>query len=195
MALTLFMQILLAYLSSVVSPALRAVSDDFHRWFTYISPWYRLGDFAIGCCLGFLYQQRGCETASAPWLGFTALVLNVLVNLYRLLHTGESGWYEYDVLYTIPTALLIWSFAASPGKLVSSAWGQFLVKMGNLCGNAFLLHQLVIRYASGILHRLTGLLTTDHWLLLAGFTLVCYVLSFACSILWKELEERIHRKF
>lgn len=40
------------------------LSDDFTRWFTYVSPLYRLGDFTMGCCLGHLFLNRTDESAA-----------------------------------------------------------------------------------------------------------------------------------
>ena len=34
------------------------IIDNFPKWATYILPIYRLGDFVIGCCLGYLYVNR-----------------------------------------------------------------------------------------------------------------------------------------
>ena len=58
-------------------------SNDFPKWFTYIFPLYRLGDFFIGCSLGYLYinNKINISRVKAIVLEIICLICIVLINL------------------------------------------------------------------------------------------------------------------
>ena len=96
-----------------------------YHWITYIFPVFRMGDFVIGACLGYIFRN-GRLQISRGW----ATVLELLVVLctfvcgYFYKHQELVPGYEffrYTVIYAIPSAGLVLLFALKKGSLFESA--------------------------------------------------------------------------
>ena len=137
---------ILSYKLKVPSDLLPLVTiDNFHKFITYICPLFRLGDFCIGCCLGFFFCQHETtiDQTMATILELVAIYLIVMTRLVISAKKAEMFRYE---LYTPSSVFLVWVFAVNKG-VVSLKLSTFkpLVFLGNISGYMFLVHQIVIR--------------------------------------------------
>lgn len=150
--IVLIIQILIAFLSSFLEVSF---SDGFAKYLTYICPLFRLGDFIIGCNLGYIFLNRKTDKMNAGILKFTALefftivavIISQVVYVKNFSFLG-SEWFKYSLLY-IPTSIsAIYLFALSKGLLTKMLTNKITIYIGNLSAYTFLLHTVVIRYTS-----------------------------------------------
>ena len=181
------LQIVVAFLV-LHMPSLCAVGGDFGKWLTYICPLYRLGDFAIGCCFGFLFREQTNATGkgTATILEIVAIVFaaaSCFVFLKSNVQTPltAQNWYALDVLFLPSSLMLVWVFARNRGWFSQLLSTDFFVFLGNLSPYMFLIHQIVIRYLRSIWTHLMGRDMN---------TVVCSVLALmitgVLSFCWKE---------
>lgn len=130
------------------------ISDNFSKWFVYIFPFFRAGDFLIGCCLVDIYKRncnndrRRCyniffSSICEIMVLFIVIVVNFLYN-YKI-GSGGIEWFRYNMLYTIPSIFIIYIFVYKKGILTKIITNKVTIYLGNKSGYAFLIHQFVIR--------------------------------------------------
>ncbi len=153
-----------------------SVSDNLAKWVTYICPVFRLGDFFIGCNLGYLFLKRkGSLPMVVASIGEILVLLALVVS--QKIFNGHYGffsteWFILTVLYVPTSALLVYLFAAKEGILTGLLTNPVLIAIGNVSGSAFLIHQIVIRYLWEIRARVGGT-WFNNWVVLvlaAGIT-------------------------
>lgn len=168
------LQIGTALIASLL-PIPAKLSDDFVRWFTYICPLYRFGDFVIGCYLGCIYKKySGKETAKVAmtFLEVFAIVLAVvscLLYKYEVSVLG-AGALRYTVLFLPGSVLLVYLFAKRDGWITKVLSNKLLVWLGNLTAYTFLIHQVVVIYLARGYYALFA--SSNPWLIFGcGFVL------------------------
>lgn len=157
-----------------------------YHWITYIFPVFRMGDFVIGACLGYIFMN-GRLSISRGW----ATVLELLVVLctfvcgYFYRHQELVPGYEffrYTVIYTIPSAGLVLLFALKKGAFSNLLTCRPVVLIGDLSAYGFLIHQLVIRLLQYYVPMFFGIRLTR----LAVFV-IAFLATLLFSVLWKKL--------
>lgn len=142
-------QFVFAFLTQYVNVS-SDVSNNFYQWATYISPIFRLGDFAIGCNLGYLFLRKShsIKTFTATLLECLVIILIVVSQFIfneRITFLGMP-WCRYTVLYLPSTILLIYLFALNKGSISKILTNRILIFIGNISAYTFLIHQICIRY-------------------------------------------------
>jgi peptidoglycan/LPS O-acetylase OafA/YrhL len=197
-------QIIMAYLSSLVVQRNYICNDDFVRWFVYIFPLSRLEDFVIGCNLGFIFMhsQKNRDKKETR-KGFTWLEIGIImiiaaqwlayVFLVAILEKAEPSlkaihWWNHTVLWTLTSCALVYVFALNQGYISKILANKVVLFIGNLSANAFLIHQMVYRYLDTLENTLFG----DTYNNINIF--VCFILTMICAYFWEKITFEIRNK-
>ena len=157
------------------------ISNSFIKWFVYICPLYRFGDFVLGIVLGYIYllpkkkQSRRVYTI----IEFVAILIIILqIVIYGSGVIKATNWIL--TLFWLPSSLLlVYFFAVNIGMI--SRWlckCKLLIWIGNISGDAFLIHQICI--------KMTEVLTKNK-LIIAP---VAFVLTIICTVIWRLLDKK-----
>lgn len=124
--------------------------DNFSKWFTYIFPVFRLGDFIIGCCFGYVYLHNKVSIDKVPASIFEITVV-VTIYVVQTLFVNPIGFvgtegFRYNMLYTPTSLCLIYVFALRNGVVSNLLTCKPVLYLANISAYAFLIHQIVIRY-------------------------------------------------
>lgn len=156
-------------------------NDDFLKWAAYISPAYRLGDFAMGAVSACFFLLN--NDFKKRYI-YTIIETGVLLLLFIQIMIYNNGLHTLNwmlSLFWLPSSLiLIYVFARNRGyisRLLSKC--RFFVWIGNLSGEAFLIHQIVIKAGETII---------DNKIILTVITLGLTILG---VYIWKILYKNI----
>lgn len=181
-------QFVLSFLTQYVH-----VSTNFCQWATYIFPLFRLGDFAIGCHLGYLFLQKrySIKTFTATLSECLVVVLIIFSQFIFNGHITFSGtaWYRYTVLYLPSTIPLIYLFALNQGVISKILTNKVLIFIGNISAYAFLIHQVCIRYIDKF-SPTYGYIAENIWVRF----FVAFAATILLSVLYRQTEHYIKRK-
>lgn len=153
-ACIVILQAVLTFFVSLICRHL-SISEDITKWFTYINPVYRLGDFIIGCNLGYLFKTVPSQISSGKsrysWyyicLEIMSLLLLILQGMFfNSISSDMQGpcprlWWIWSLLFLPIASLLIYVFALGGLNCIPTQ------SIAALSPYAFLIHQLVIRIA------------------------------------------------
>ena len=166
-------------------------------WFIYISPIYRVCEFAIGMCLGFYYikytrfgANNNVDKAKPLWITTAYEIVAVVFAGFILMlaqkdTVNSAVWFSRTELYIPASCALIWIFAEGKGKLTKLLTQKSLIRLGDLSGYGFLIHQVVIRYFDKIV-KYTGLSTTGLIILIE------FVITIVASVVVEKLMAYTH---
>lgn len=172
------------------------LGESWITWSVYIFPVMRLGDFLIGCNLGYLFLHRQPSRWSSnkgSLLLATVCVLTILqwsLFVYGCNTSQVQPWWSYAVLYAPTSCALIYLLAEKKSAYKRSAVNNFLVFLGNLSPYAFLIHQVVLKWTNGAIWSLISSYDLDvHGVafIIAG---IAFALTIVLSLLWKRLISR-----
>ena len=160
-------------------------SRDFVKWAVYICPLYRAGDFILGLAAGYLFVTRKSGWSPAQHTAAEIAVLLLMAVQVALYHSGMLKAENWSLtLFWLPTSLLcVWLFAVGRGavsRLLSRS--RALVWLGNISGEAFLIHQICIKAAE------YG--TQNRWLVAAA----AFVVTLLAAVVWRWLYQMAAQK-
>lgn len=148
-------QIVLGYYSKQVIIPLKYF-DKFSKWFTYIFPLFRLGDFMIGCIAGclFVHTEKGEKTRSSILMTILELFSIVMIIIANsvLVHIGCFGndSFRFNMLFTPFNVLLIYVFALNEGYITKVLNCRLIRYLSTISAGAFLIHQVVMKYTDSL---------------------------------------------
>lgn len=159
------------------------------KFVTYLCPLFRLGDFSIGCCLGWFYLDYKNNGASPKAYccikdsinEFGTVLLNlipIIIFTYKFGLLGKD-MFRYNVIYTPFTALLIYVFSKSEGAISRFLSIKPMIWLANVSSSCFLTHQLIIKYCD--------IIVTKFSINLNGWFRVC--LAFVVTIVFSRMFE------
>lgn len=187
--LTFILQVILAY--ATANPTVSAsFIDNFSKWFTYVFPIFRLGDFFIGCNLGYLFLFSD-KTPPKTSASLYELLLFFMTAFSLYLYNKEIGlggmeWYRYTLLY-IPTSLfLVYLFAKNQGYLTQFLANKVFIFLGNISSYGFLIHSIIIRYIDKFFY-----ITKGYELAPLKLTIAAIIPTLLISILFSQLEKKL----
>lgn len=191
-AVILVLQIIVGFLSSLVNVPLK-YSDNFSKWITYILPVFRLGDFAIGCNLGYLFLKKRTQISSvlATILEIVTIALiYISETIYReKISFLGSEWCRYSVLFLPTSALLVYLFALNKGIISKLLTNKALIFIGNISAYTFLIHQMVIRYLKVLMpHVING--EVNIWI----NTVLAFIITLISTLIYRKIENDVKRK-
>ena len=124
--------------------------DNFSKWIVYICPLFRLGDFMIGACWGYIFinAKKKINIFLASLIEIFIVLLIPIIQYVFDNQVGILGGesFRYNMLYTCLSVSIIYMFAINKGIISKSVSCKFLLYIGNISPYAFLIHQIVIRY-------------------------------------------------
>lgn len=182
-------QILVSLAALIINP-----EDRFYRWITYDAPFFRLGDFAIGCFLGRIMSGKMILSISTKSMEkFTANVLSVILLAVTV---GFVAWDTHVVHVSIPERILnnwttvyipivcgwVFLFATGQGLLPKLLVNRVTVWIGENSMYLFLIHYVIIMYVREFTGN-TG--EGSRSLLFVGVTVIVTVL---CTLVYKKAE-------
>lgn len=139
------------------------------KWVVYICPLYRAGDFILGLIAGyvFLTWERDWSNGIYSVLEIIVIILMAIkVTIYCSGAVNAANWTL--TLFWLPTSIIcVFLFALKMGavsKVLSRS--KVLIWIGNISGEAFLIHQICIKAAEVV--------TKNKW--------VVAVISFAATL-------------
>lgn len=149
-------QIVLAVLSSLVNLPL-GYSDNFCKWFTYIFPLFRLGDFIIGCNLGYIIRNR-CKRPDTVMATIFEIITIGLIVISVVLSNNSVGflgseYIRYSIIFLPISVLLVYLFYVKKGFVSNILTNKPLIFIGNLSAYTFLIHQIVIKFVRAIFYN------------------------------------------
>ena len=129
-----------------------------HEWFFCICPAYRLGDYLVGCCLGFLYPYAEARKipkrrAAAAELAILALSLLTYVLYYRQLGFLSRIGLGSTVLLLPAASLLVLFMALDRGGVLSLLNNPVTRFFGRISGTAFLIHFPILTVLKRVLNH------------------------------------------
>lgn len=132
-----------------------SISNNFTKWFTYIFPVYRLGDFIIGCNLSYIFtnKEHKLSVPTASLLEAAAFGLFLLLFMLRRYGVFVFGSYflRYNLVYLPASMAVVYILAHEKGLISRLLRLKPLVIVGDLSSYAFLIHTVVIKYYFDIL--------------------------------------------
>ena len=166
-------------------------TNEWSKWFTYIFPVYRLGDFAIGCIAGYIFINRKKEVSPIAatikeLFAIAAAAFSIIA--YQKLGGGNYEWFRYTELYLPSSLLLVYVFAVNGGYITRLLTNRALIWIGDMSPYAFLIHQIVICWFNYILRSIFGDVSI---LILAGANLG---ITLALSWLVSKIKNNRHKK-
>lgn len=175
--------ILLQIVASAAVSVATVGNGDWVKWVTYICPAYRALDYFIGVILGQFVAQGGRKNAAGQrwrmtvWeiLYFIAVIVQIV--LYTMGSVPDA--IRYDIFW-LPTSLIgVFLFYQKRGVLTKLLTNRLTVFIGDVSGQAFLLHQIVIGFVT---------LFIPNALAAAAYSLT---LTVAASIIYMKLESKV----
>lgn len=160
------------------------------QWFLYVFPLFRLGDFAIGCNLGYIFlhiQDRPPHPAAATAFEVFSLAAAALTELPAFL-PALPVFLRFTLSYSPISAALILSFAFGAGKISGLLTNRVTKYISRLSPYIFLIHYVVINVVTIIVTRLPLSFDIQHMI----YIVCVFAFTFAFSALWDRF--RIGRK-
>ena len=169
-------------------------SNSDPSWITYIAPPFRLGDFVIGCALGYLFLNRKKETGfrMSSALEICSVLLAVLTFIIRehvFSDASDSVWFRTGMLYTPASIFLIYTFAANNGIITRLLNCRPVLYIGNISPYAYLIHQIVIKYCRRLYLHIFGT-AMNPWLTLP----LCFIITLVCTELYLKIESCLQNR-
>lgn len=165
-------------------------AGNFQQWLSYVFPIFRLGDFTIGCILGWLFCERSgkkaVSTASATAAEAASIALLIISQL--LFSKGlVPDYFMYTMLFVPASCALIYTFATARGHISRLLDVAPVRLIAAYSVEIFLINFAVIKYASPF----STLLPLRYELQQLVFICFTFGLTLAAVIIWRRLSRRI----
>lgn len=162
-----------------------------YDWFSYVFPLFRLGDFFIGCILGYIifFNYEG-ENRGTTWIKESVLIVSIPVALW--LSESSFGNVFIDVVttrsivYTPISVGVLYVILKGSGIFEKICKYTPLVFIGDMSSYGYLLHLVVITYMDIILNHfhVNGITT---WIVVIIEYLIVIMLSSLCHYIEKRV--------
>lgn len=165
------------------------------EWFGYISPVFRLLDFAVGCNVGYIFLTRGEDEFRDKKALATAEIICAALFVAAVFTAKSESFlsaneYSRGFLYLPFACAVVYLFADGKGAIPRLLTNRVTVYLGNISACFFLIHQDIIRITYMLLDRFYH--SMAHYRLI--LFVVCGVVSVALSAAYMKLEEIIRRR-
>lgn len=165
------------------------------EWYGYISPLFRLIDFAVGCNIGYLFlTRRDNELADKRMLAGAEILCAALFVGAVLISRSESflarDEFARGFLYLPFASAIVYIFADGKGAVPRLLTNRVTVYLGNISACFFLIHQDVIRITYMLLDRFD--IGMEHYKLI--LFVFCGIVSIGLSELYMNLESAVRGK-
>lgn len=166
--------------------------DNFPKWFTYVLPAFRLGDFLIGCFVGKLYfEKRFTINKYLATFIEAATIALIFVAQWIYVHPERFGiiggdWFRCTMIFTPTSVLLILMFAINKGLISKVLTIKPILYIGNISAYTFLIHQMVIRYLEKVFLVMFNI-KLNPWIM----TIAALVVTIIVAEIYRFFEKKI----
>ena len=186
-------QVLAAFFMNQIS-AIHNALPDFHNWFSYIFPLFRLGDFVIGCNVGYIFTLRDKQNDKEIHCLFLEVlsvsVVLVLIVIQTVFYPTEviikmgynHTWWINTIYFELSSALLIYILAINKGFISRLLCKSAFVALGNISSITYLIHLDCIKYLESIF-KIVGIEIHGKVLLL----IIALPITIICSLIWLKI--------
>ena len=174
----------------------RGIDGKFFTYLTKFCPIFRLGDFSIGCIWGRILkinaERWGKNTLSKAKASicecviFAATIGMVIIGKSSHTSTVMKWIWNPTSIYLIFSVILVVIFFLKGG--VITEWitqRRMLVYLGNISGEMFLIHYVVLFYFQGIQNRLLHDTIQLSVLCKILIMIIELIITIICTWLWK----------
>lgn len=132
-------------------------SWEFYRWIAYDMPFFRMGDFLVGCIVGVMYLEKKDTLKSVKANIGEGIVLIACIGITfwdnKSEHTSliSQIFNNWTTIYIPVAAAAVYLFAAKQGIIVKTlSKGKSIKYIGIKSSGYFLIHYIVIQYMNRI---------------------------------------------
>lgn len=181
--IVLLLQIVFSLLAGVYCNDIASEWFSKH-WATYICPIYRLGDFIIGCNMGYLFLNRKDNRINSLYCSFfeimtVALIVFSCIAFQEKIAVFGSENIKYTLLFIPSTVLIVWLFSIRKGIISRVLDNKVFRSMGIITPYAFLIHLMVIRYSNLLFPKIIGDLYDGVLKIM-----ICFIITMLASIIY-----------
>lgn len=183
---------LVAWLAAVLHRKLTGAdfnaSQNFQHWFTYVFPPFRLGDFSIGCLMGYIFTQADREKiGSGAATALEAAAIGLFILTQALFNTAKlPNFIDCNLLFIPSSAMLVYFFALGKGHISRFLDNGITRLIADYSVEIFLIHFAVIKYASPFSH----LLPVPYIFQQVAFASFSVVLTALSCFIWRRIGRR-----
>lgn len=167
------------------------------KWIVYCFPLYRLGDFSIGCLLGYLFTITPDKisllkknSSMAEWI----IVLLTILSWVIFYFTNETlEWFTYTCLFLPFTAGLIVIFAKGKGIVSKVITNRITLSLAGISSSFFLIHRQMLYYVQSGLKQLFHIEINTR-LNLVLFLAISFALTLLAVAIYRTIEKKIPKK-
>ena len=163
-------------------------SENFQHWFTYVFPPFRLGDFGIGCLLGYIFTNAGNEKiGSGLATGLEASAIGLFILAQAIFNSASlPNFIDCNLLFIPSSALLVYTFALGKGHISRLLYNRLTRFIADYSVEIFLIHFAVIKYASPF----SNLLPIPYVFQQITFVSFAVILTCLSCYIWRRLGRR-----
>lgn len=169
-------------------------------WFMYCFPFFRLGDFFIGCVLKRLFSEtnvRFIGGGKATIIEMLACIVTVLVLLWITKEQSNvflCALHNPTTIFIPIAAIWVLLFAINQGLLTKMLSNKLTIFIGNISAYAFLIHYVITQY---VLHLLSYMNIEVNLLQRTILVFAELVVSIEISVLYKKFHDKyiVHHFF
>ena len=171
-------------------------NNEIRAWVRHVSPLLRLGNFAIGCNLGYIYlkmQNKKFGAVKAAVFEILTILITLLTIYNRLLPDWFPKYgptFDYSMKYMLPAIMIMIAFAFGEGPVVKLLTNRPLLYIGRLSPNMYLIHYPVIAVAAFLVTRMGGSAKIQR----AIYLIFIAVFTIGLSELYGRAEKKIKNR-
>ncbi len=160
------------------------------EWSIYVSPYFRVGDFIVGCSFGHIFGKITIREKKAymPLTVFCFLIVILQIS-FRAMNL-QSFWGKVFsntvILYTVTSVTLVWLLARGGDWITKGKTGKIFVMLGNWSAYTYLIHSVVIRYCEVLFQKVLKISISK-----CVFIIITFSLTLVCTWLYVRLEQTI----
>ena len=133
---------------------------EVRQWVRYVFPPLRLGTFAIGCNLGYIYLKMR-DRRFGPVKATAFEVLTILITVLTIYDRNLPDWFpkygsmfSYSLKFILPAVMIVIAFAFGEGLIVKLLTNKPLLYLGRLSSNMYLIHYPLVAIAALFVTRM-----------------------------------------
>ena len=179
-------------LAEKLLPAAYVKNAEFTKWLTYVSPFYRIGDFIIACNFAYLFRNRRKDRRSVGTATFFELAALAFAAATELLfETGTVPKYLcFTVIYIPAVSLLIWEFARGEGYITRAMDNPVVHFISDLSPYIYLIHFVMILAMTIIINRLPLSFGVRKFM----YVTLIPTAVILCSMAYRAIEKKIRSR-
>ena len=160
-------------------------TKDIVKWVVYICPFYRAGDFIVGLVAGYIFVSTQKSLDGGVIHTVIQLIVIAVMTVQVLIYcSGNTATNWTLTLFWLPTSVLcIYLFAVNKGMVSKTlSKSKALVWVGNISGEAFLIHQICIKAAE--------YLTKNKWIV----AIIAFTATLLAAVVWRLVYKKVQTK-